>query len=62
MNSYVNIELDKATEKYNEINEYIIKEMANETQKTQIMNYSDLYKNVSEEVFNKYNNRENNNG
>jgi hypothetical protein len=60
MNSYVNIELDEATEKYNEINEYIIKEMANETQKTHIVNYSDIYKNASEEVFNKYNKRGNN--
>jgi len=35
MNSYVNIELDEATEKYNEIYEKITKEIMNEANKYQ---------------------------
>jgi hypothetical protein len=62
MNSYVNIDLYEDTEKYNEINEYIIEEMENATKKTQIVNYFDMHKNVSEEIFNKYNKRKNSDG
>ena len=54
MNSYVNIELDKATEKYNEINESITKEIMNESKKCQ-ETLSDGFKHISEEVFKKYN-------
>jgi len=56
MNSYVNIELDEATKKYNEINEYISKEMINETNEVQV-NYNEIYKQVSEKILNKYNKR-----
>jgi len=55
MNSYVNIELDKATEKYNEIHEYITKEIINEFNKNQ-EKITDMYKNISEKIINKYNN------
>ncbi len=54
MNSYVNIELDEATKKYNEINEYISKEMINETNEVQ-GKYDEIYKQVSEKILNKYN-------
>jgi len=54
INSYVNIELDKATEKYNEINENITKEIMNES-KTYQETFTDSYKHISEEVFRKYN-------
>jgi flagellar motor component MotA len=54
MNSYVNIELDKATEKYNEIHEYITKEMINEFNKNQ-EKITDINKHISEKIFNKYN-------
>ena len=54
MNSYVNIELDEATKKYDEINEYISKEMINETNEVQ-GKYVEIYKQVSEKILNKYN-------
>jgi len=54
MNSYVNIELDEATKKYDEINEYISKEMINETNEVQ-GKYDEIYKQVSEKILNKYN-------
>jgi len=54
MNSYVNIELDEATRKYNEINEFISKEMTNELNKIQEKE-NDIYKQVSEKIFDKYN-------
>ena len=50
---YINIELDKATEKYNEINENITKEILNESKKYQ-ETLIDSYKLISEEVFKKY--------
>jgi len=59
INSYVNIELDKATEKYNEINENITKEIMNESKKYQ-ETLTDSYKHISEEVFKKYNKIKNN--
>jgi flagellar motor component MotA len=54
MNSYVNIDLDEATRKYNEINEYISKEMTNEFNKIQ-EKQNDTYKQVSEKIFDTYN-------
>ena len=54
INSYVNIDLDKATEKYNEINENITKDIMNESKKYQ-ETLTDSYKHISEEVFKKYN-------
>jgi len=57
MNSYVNIELDEATKKYNEINEYILKEMINETNEVKDK-YNEIYKQVSEKILNKYNKAE----
>jgi len=54
MNSYVNIELDEATRKYDEINEYISKEMIKETNEVQ-GKYDEIYKQVSEKILNKYN-------
>ncbi len=60
MNSYVNIELDKATEKYNEIYEKITKEIMNESKKYQ-ETLVDSYKHISEEVFRKYNKIKENN-
>jgi hypothetical protein len=53
LNSYVNIELDKATEKYNEINEYISKGLSNEFIKKQD-NYTEIYKHILEKVLNEY--------
>jgi hypothetical protein len=53
LNSYVNIELDKATEKYNEINEYVSKGLSNEFIKKQD-NYTEVYKHISEKVVNEY--------
>jgi predicted sugar kinase len=52
LNSYVNIELDKAAEKYNEINEYITKGLNESLQKQ--FNYSETYITVSEKVVNEY--------
>jgi hypothetical protein len=52
MNSYVNIELDEAEGKYNEINEYISKEITNEFTNMQDK-YSDIYKQISEKILNK---------
>ena len=54
MNSYVNIDLDKATSKYNQINEDITKEIMNESKKYH-ETLSDGFKHISEEVFKKYN-------
>jgi len=54
MNSYVNIELDEATEKYNEIYEKITKEIMNEANKYQ-EKLTDNYKDISKKVFNEYN-------
>jgi flagellar motor component MotA len=54
MNSYVNIELDEASEKYKEIHEYITKEIINEFNKYQ-EKLADIYKHISEKIFNKYN-------
>jgi len=54
MNSYVNIELDEATEKYYEIHERITKEITNEFNKYQ-EKLTDMYKNISEKIINKYN-------
>ena len=54
MNSYVNIELDEATERYNEIYEKITKEIMNEANKYQDK-LTDSYKNISEKVFSEYN-------
>jgi hypothetical protein len=54
INSYVNIELDEATKKYNEINEYISKEMTNEFNKIQ-EKQNDIYRQVSEKILDKYN-------
>jgi len=54
MNSYVNIELDEAAEKYKEIHEYITKEIINEFNKYQ-EKLADIYKHISEKIFNKYN-------
>jgi flagellar motor component MotA len=51
MNSYVNIELDKATEKYNAINEYISKEITNEFRKIADKN-TETYKCISEKIAN----------
>ena len=51
MNSYVNIELDKATEKYNVINEYISKETTNEFRKFKD-NHTEIYKCISEKIVN----------
>jgi hypothetical protein len=51
MNSYVNIELDKATEKYNAINEYISKEITNEFRKIEDKN-TETYKCISEKIAN----------
>ena len=51
MNSYVNIELDKATEKYNIINEYISKEIINEFRKFED-NQTEIYKCISEKIMN----------
>ena len=45
INSYVNIELDKAIEKYNEINENITKEIMNESKKYQ-ETLTDSYKHM----------------
>ena len=56
---YINIELDKAIEKYNEINENITKEILNESKKYQ-ETLTDSYKHISEEVFKKYNKIKNN--
>ncbi|MDR1024092.1 MAG: hypothetical protein LBL56_00055 [Treponema sp.] len=53
LNSYVNIELDKAAEKYNEINEYISKGLLNESVKKQD-NYIEIYKHISEKVVNEF--------
>jgi len=53
MNSYVNIDLDEATKKYNEINEYISKEMTNEFNKIQ-EKQNDIYGQVSEKILDKY--------
>jgi predicted sugar kinase len=52
LNSYVNIELDKAAEKYNEINEYITKGLNESLQKQ--FNYSENYKTVSEKLVNEF--------
>ena len=57
MNSYVKVELDEATKKYNEINEYISREMTNEVNKSQ-EKQSDIYRQVSEKIFDKYNKME----
>jgi predicted sugar kinase len=54
MNSYVNIDLDEATRKYNEINKYISKEMTNEFNKIQ-EKQNDICKQVSEKIFDTYN-------
>jgi flagellar motor component MotA len=51
MNSYVNIELDKATEKYNVINEYISKEITNEFRKFED-SHTEIYKCISEKIVN----------
>ena len=53
MNSYVNIDLDKAAEKYNEIYENITKEIIDESAKDQEKLF-DSYKQISEKIFNKY--------
>jgi hypothetical protein len=58
MNSYVNIDLDEATKKYNEINEYISKEMTNEFNKIQ-EKQNDIYRQVSEIILDKYNKMKN---
>jgi predicted sugar kinase len=53
LNSYVNIDLDKATKKYNEINEYIEKELSN----VHIINqdfYIEKYKQFAEKVMNEF--------
>jgi hypothetical protein len=55
MNSYVNIELDKATEKYNVINEYISKEITNEITNEFCKftdNHTEIYKCISEKIVN----------
>jgi HD superfamily phosphohydrolase YqeK len=59
MNSYVNIELDKATEKYNIIHEYISKEIFNEFRKIED-NRIEIYKCISEEMVNKLYGKEKN--
>ncbi|MDR1025738.1 MAG: hypothetical protein LBL56_08425 [Treponema sp.] len=53
LNSYVNIELDNAREKHDEINEYISKGLSNEFIKKQD-NYIEIYKHVSEKVVNEF--------
>jgi flagellar motor component MotA len=63
MNSYVNIELDKATEKYNVINEYISKEITNEFRKfdhIEIDNHIEIYKCISEKIVNELYKRDKN--
>ncbi|MDR3113934.1 MAG: hypothetical protein LBU25_00245 [Treponema sp.] len=57
LNSYVNIELDKATEKYNEINEYISKGLLHESIKKQD-SYIEIYKHIAEKVVNEFYKRE----
>jgi flagellar motor component MotA len=59
MNSYVNIELDKAEGKYNIINEYISKEITNEFRKFED-NQTDIYKCISEKIVNELYKRDKN--
>ncbi|MDR1030577.1 MAG: hypothetical protein LBL76_06855 [Treponema sp.] len=59
LNSYVNVELDKATEKYNEIHEYISKGLVNESIKKRD-NYIEINKHISEKVVNEFYKREKN--
>jgi hypothetical protein len=59
MNSYVNIELNKAVEKYNFLNEYISKEITNEVRKFE-QNYIDVYKNISEKIMNELSKKDKN--
>jgi predicted Zn-dependent peptidase len=54
MNSYVPIKLDKAMEKYNEINEYISKEITNEYDKFKD-NLAEIYTGISEKIVNALN-------
>jgi len=56
LNSYVGIELDKATEKFKDINDYILKGLSNEIKKKQA-NYTEICKNISKEIVNKFYNR-----
>jgi flagellar motor component MotA len=53
LNSYVNIELDKAAEKHNEINEYISKGLVNESIQRQDT-YIEIYKHIAEKLVNEF--------
>jgi flagellar motor component MotA len=53
LNSYVNIELDKAAEKYNDMHEYISKGLFNETGKKQD-EYIERYTHLAEKLVNEF--------
>ena len=53
LNSYVNIDLDKATEKYNEINDYISKEISNESIARKDK-YLEKYKQITKKVVSEF--------
>ena len=53
LNSYVNIDLDKATEKLNEINEFVDKAWA-ETFPSRQENYQEMYQNFTEKIVNEF--------
>jgi flagellar motor component MotA len=53
LNSYVNIDLDKATEKFNEINEFINKVLA-EVFPDRKVDYMEMYQKFADKVVNEY--------